>query len=58
VEMRSRILSLTVPASMASLPVLALPVPLSDMSGLTTALQIVVPSIHSPAIRHALALHG
>jgi aspartyl-tRNA(Asn)/glutamyl-tRNA(Gln) amidotransferase subunit A len=58
VEMRSRILSLTVPASMASLPVLALPVPLPDTGGLSTGLQVVVPSIHSPAIRHALALHG
>ncbi len=58
VETRSRILSLTVPASMASLPVLALPVPLPDTGGLTTGLQIVVPSIHSPAIRHALARHG
>lgn len=58
IEMRSRILSLTVPASMASLPVLALPVSLPDTGGLTTALQIVVPTIHSPAIRHALALHG
>ena len=58
VEMRSRILSLTVPASMGSLPVLALPVPLPDTGGLATGLQIVVPTIHSPAIRHALALHG
>ena len=58
VEMRGRILSLTVPASMGSLPVLALPVPLPDSGGLTTGLQVVVPSIHSPAIRHALALHG
>ncbi len=58
VETRSRILSLTVPASMASLPVLALPVPLPDTGGLTTGLQIVVPSIHSPAHRHALARHG
>lgn len=58
VEMRSRILSLTVPASMGSLPALALPVPLPDTGGLTTALQVVVPSIHSPALRHALALHG
>ena len=57
-EMRSRILSLTVPASMGSLPALALPVPIPGASGLTTALQIIVPSIHSPAIRHALALHG
>ena len=58
VEMRSRILSLTVPASMASLPVLALPVPLPGTGGLATGLQVVVPTIHSPAIRHALALHG
>ncbi len=58
VEMRSRILSLTVPASMGSLPALALPVPLPGSGGLTTALQVVLPSIHSPAIRHALALHG
>jgi amidase/aspartyl-tRNA(Asn)/glutamyl-tRNA(Gln) amidotransferase subunit A len=58
VEMRGRILSLTVPASMGSLPVLALPIPLPDTDGLTTALQIVVPHIHSPALRHALALHG
>lgn len=56
VETRARILSLTVPASMGSLPVLALPVALP--SGFSTGLQIVVPSIHSPAIRHALALHG
>ncbi len=58
VEMRGRILSLTVPASMGSLPVLALPIALPDTNGLTTALQIVIPHIHSPAIRHALALHG
>lgn len=58
VEMRSRILGLTVPASMGGLPVLALPVPLPDAGGLTTGLQVVVPTIHSPAIRHALALHG
>ena len=53
-EMRSRILGLTVPASMGSLPVLALPVPLPDTGGLTTGLQIVIPSIHSPAIRAVL----
>ncbi len=57
-EMRGRILGLTVPASMGSLPVLALPVLLPDTGGLTTALQIVVPTIHSPALRHALSLHG
>jgi amidase/aspartyl-tRNA(Asn)/glutamyl-tRNA(Gln) amidotransferase subunit A len=58
VEMRGRILSLTVPASMGSLPVLALPVPLPGTDGLTTGLQVVVPSADSPAVRHALALHG
>ncbi len=58
VEMRSRILGLTVPASMGSLPVLALPVPLPDTGGLTTGLQIVVPDLHGPALRHTLALHG
>ena len=58
VEMRSRILSLTVPASMGGLPVLALPVPLPGTGGLTAGLQIVVPSSQSPAIRHALQLHG
>lgn len=57
VEARNRILSLTVPASMASLPVLALPITLPDTGGLSTGLQIVVPSVTSPALRHALALH-
>ncbi|MEY4488000.1 MAG: hypothetical protein RIQ79_508 [Verrucomicrobiota bacterium] len=55
---RNRILSLTAPASMADLPVLALPVPLPGTGGLTTGLQVIAPSIHSPAFRHALALHG
>ncbi len=57
-ETRNRILSCTVPASMGSLPVLALPVPLPGTGGLTTGLQVVVRDIHSPAIRHALAQHG
>lgn len=57
-EMRARILGLTVPASMASLPVLALPVPLPDTGGLTTGLQIVVPSINSSAIRFVLQAQG
>ena len=57
-ETRNRILSCTVPASMGSLPVLALPVPLPGTGGLTTGLQVVVRDIHSPAIRHALARHG
>lgn len=57
-EARNRILSLTVPASMASLPVLALPVDLPGTGGLSTGLQIVVPSVSSPALRHALALHS
>ncbi len=43
---------------MGSLPVLALPVPLPGTDGLTTGLQVVVPSADSPAVRHALALHG
>jgi aspartyl-tRNA(Asn)/glutamyl-tRNA(Gln) amidotransferase subunit A len=55
---RNRILSLTAPASMADLPVLALPVPLPGTGGLTTGLQVIAPSVHSPAFRHALALHG
>ncbi len=57
-ETRNRILACTVPASMASLPVLALPIALPDTGGLTTGLQIVVPTIHSPALRATLALHG
>jgi amidase/aspartyl-tRNA(Asn)/glutamyl-tRNA(Gln) amidotransferase subunit A len=57
-ETRNRILSCTVPASMGSLPVLALPIALPGTGGLTTGLQVVVRDIHSPAIRHALARHG
>lgn len=45
---RTRILTLTAPASLGGLPVLTIPVPLS--SGLTTGLQIVVPDKKSPAI--------
>jgi Asp-tRNA(Asn)/Glu-tRNA(Gln) amidotransferase A subunit family amidase len=55
---RNRILSLTAPASMADLPVLALPVQLPDTGGLTTGLQVIAPTVSSPAFRHALALHG
>lgn len=50
--MRHRILSCTVPASMGSLPVLALPFPLA--SGFTSALQVVVPHLRSAAIRSLL----
>jgi len=55
---RNRILSLTAPASMADLPVLALPVGLPGTGGLTTGLQVVAPAVGSRAFRHALALHG
>ncbi len=55
---RNRILSLTAPVSMADLPVLALPVQLPGTGGLTTGLQIVAPTVSSPAFRHALAIHG
>ncbi len=57
-ENRNRILSLTAPASMADLPVLALPVPLPGAGGLTSGLQVVAPVIGSRAFRHALQLHG
>jgi Asp-tRNA(Asn)/Glu-tRNA(Gln) amidotransferase A subunit family amidase len=43
---------------MADLPVLALPVQLPDTGGLTTGLQVIGPTVSSPAFRHALALHG
>lgn len=56
VDTRRRILSCTVPASMASLPVLALPFKLE--SGLTSAVQIVVPHLRSPAIRDMLDIWG
>jgi aspartyl-tRNA(Asn)/glutamyl-tRNA(Gln) amidotransferase subunit A len=51
-ETRTRVLTLTAPASVAGLPVLTLPVPLR--SGLTTGLQIVVPQARSPALTWAL----
>lgn len=49
---RSRLLSLTAPASIGGLPVLTLPVRLA--SGLTTGLQVVVPAQQSPAVAWAL----
>jgi amidase/aspartyl-tRNA(Asn)/glutamyl-tRNA(Gln) amidotransferase subunit A len=55
---RNRILSLTAPASMADLPVLALPVELPGTGGLTTGLQVIAPAVSSPAFHHALRLHG
>ncbi len=45
---RRRLLELSAPATLAALPVLTIPVPLP--SGLTAGLQIVVPSVVSPAI--------
>jgi aspartyl-tRNA(Asn)/glutamyl-tRNA(Gln) amidotransferase subunit A len=51
-ENRSRILTLTAPASIGGLPVLTLPVALP--SGLTTGLQLVVPTPPSPVVAWAL----
>ena len=50
---RTRILTLTAPASLGGLPVLTIPVPLS--SGLTTGLQIIVRDAKSPVIDWALS---
>lgn len=55
-ENRSRLLSLTAPASVGGLPVLTVPVVLP--SGLTTGLQIVVPSPLSPIVAWALERFG
>jgi aspartyl-tRNA(Asn)/glutamyl-tRNA(Gln) amidotransferase subunit A len=49
---RMRILTLTTPVSIGGFPVLTVPVPLP--SGLTTGLQLVVPSARSPVIAWAL----
>lgn len=49
---RNRIIALTAPASLGGVPVLTLPVPLGD--GLTTGLQVVVPSAQSPALASIL----
>ena len=49
---RNRLLTLTAPASIGGLPVLTLPVSLP--SGMTTGLQLVVPSAHSAAVPWAL----
>jgi len=54
--MRTRLITLTAPASLGGLPVLTLPVPLP--SGLTTGLQLVVPDAASPVLRWALDLAG
>ena len=51
-ENRTRILTLTSPASIGGYPVLTIPVTLS--SGLTTGLQVVLRSVDSPAIGWAL----
>jgi amidase/aspartyl-tRNA(Asn)/glutamyl-tRNA(Gln) amidotransferase subunit A len=55
-EARSRILTVTSPASLGGLPVLTLPVPLS--SGLSTGLQIIVNHPQSPAVNWALERWG
>lgn len=49
---RTRVLTLTAPASLGGLPVLTIPVSLP--SGLTTGLQIVVNNVQSPVINWAL----
>ncbi|HVU32123.1 MAG TPA: amidase [Opitutaceae bacterium] len=49
---RTRILTLTAPASLGGLPVLTIPVPLP--SGLTTGLQLIVNQPQSPALYSAL----
>jgi amidase/aspartyl-tRNA(Asn)/glutamyl-tRNA(Gln) amidotransferase subunit A len=51
-ENRSRILALTAPASIGGFPVLTVPVALP--SGLTTGLQIIVPTPQSPVVAWAL----
>lgn len=49
---RTRVLTLTAPASVGGLPVLTIPVPLP--SGHTTGLQIIVQDVRSPVIAWAL----
>jgi amidase/aspartyl-tRNA(Asn)/glutamyl-tRNA(Gln) amidotransferase subunit A len=51
-ENRTRILTLTAPASIGGLPILTVPVPLP--SGLTTGLQIIVPTATSHVVNWAL----
>jgi Asp-tRNA(Asn)/Glu-tRNA(Gln) amidotransferase A subunit family amidase len=51
-ELRRRILALTASASLAGLPCLTVPVPLS--SGLTAGLQVIVATADSPAIARIL----
>ncbi len=55
-ENRTRILSLTAPASIGGLPVLTLPVPLR--AGLSTGLQVVVPTPTSPVVNWLLLRAG
>jgi amidase/aspartyl-tRNA(Asn)/glutamyl-tRNA(Gln) amidotransferase subunit A len=50
--LRARLLGFTVPASLAALPVLTLPVPVRD--GLSTGLQIIAPLPQSPAFLRIL----
>lgn len=51
-ETRTRVITLTAPASIGALPVLTLPIPLP--SGLTTGLQIIVNHPQSPVLPWAL----
>src|SRR5262249_47149352 len=51
-ETRTRVLTLTAPASLGGLPVLTIPVALP--SGMTTGLQIIVNHAQSPVINWAL----
>jgi aspartyl-tRNA(Asn)/glutamyl-tRNA(Gln) amidotransferase subunit A len=50
--LRARLLAFTVPASLAALPVLTLPIPVRD--GLSTGLQIIAPLPESPAFLRIL----
>src|SRR5205823_463772 len=51
-ETRTRVLTLTAPASLGGLPVLTIPIPVP--SGLTTGLQIIVNDAQSPVVNWAL----
>jgi aspartyl-tRNA(Asn)/glutamyl-tRNA(Gln) amidotransferase subunit A len=51
-DLRTRLITLTAPASLGGQPVLTIPLALP--SGLTTGLQFVVPAVTGPALRWAL----
>lgn len=55
-ENRNRLLALTTPASLGGLPVLTLPLALP--SGLSSGLQVIVNSPHSPVFSSILTQHG